>query len=462
MAIKISDIELDEKLSAYMAIGGEQAFPLDENRVFGDAAPKRNIWVIKKTQVAAAILLILALSVLAIPQVSAALIRLFTFIPGIGIVESGDISYYAMKPIVRKIENSDESVYAVLDNAVYDSGRLGIHVTMNGRYAGEHGEDAEMRMDSYADGFSLFINGVEVDFQNASWAKPGTFTTGLDMWIDIDTPDGDDLFEIGINGFEQMLSFTLARCKDYSDLSEIGPTAVHNGISVTTTAYRSGNQLTVRYYTTKTTEDLLSGDPMTWKNEAYIVLGSGVVSYDIVSDPGANVSFDFEIPADEGSATLHIPYLTLMRHEQKKITVPVPKEHSSIACDISVGFSLGNARVTNVERIAATEGEIMETLRIFFEFDSNAGNVVFSSVADANFDWPRGWARPSSSIYWDVTPPPILTRITSKYNDETSILDYIDIGFVETGGPTESLSFTTNYIYYFLTDEYVIPLDILD
>ena len=466
MAIRITDIELDKKLKSYMANGGEQAFQIDDDRVFGATAPKRSVLIPRKLQTVAAVLLILVITALAIPQVSAAIAKFFTFIPGVGIAEKSEISFYAMKPIIRMIETDDALIYASLDNAIFDSGHLNISITVNGRNAGGHGVEFEEFLYDYANDFSLYVNGGQVDFQSSGWAETDTAITGINIWIIMQAPGSEDLFEVGIEGFSQRLSFTLELCRDYSDLSEIGPTEVHNNISITTTAHRVGDQLTVLYYCINSTDDSLSSiagpfSDRAWKSEAYIITESGNKSMDIFPD-GNRGKFVFDMPVGDKEATLYVPHIIMQRYEEKKITVPVPKDQSFIECDISVKYSLGTVKVTGVERLPVPNSDKMEILRIYFDYDSNESNVVIRSIYEQRFDYPKGWTLPSYStareaMEVDGVPSAGWGR---SINAETGIMESFDIPFVEYGDPPKNFSFTPMYLVYCLTDEYVIPLDI--
>ena len=472
MQYKISDNEFDKKLRAYMTSSGEQAFQLNERRVFGNAPAYKKVWAFRKVHAAAVVLLVLFISAVAIPQVSSAFTKLFSFIPGVGIVEKSNILFYVMSPVVREVERDDLTATAMLDNAVYSSGHLNISITVNGWHSGETKVELEKSLASYSNNFTLYINGEQCAFQSTTSATMDSALSGLQMWIAMNTPNSDDLFEVRIEGFSTPLSFTIIACQDYNDLAEIGPTDTHNGISITTTTYRDNDKLIVWYYPFYTRQDWILGfgNPLpanykAWANETYIVTGSGLLSADRADINSSGTKFVFDMPAGEDSATLHIPYLTMWRHEEKKITVPIPQDYSYMECNVTVNTSLGTIRIPGVERAQLRNDTGGEVLRIYFDFDSIEDGMVFGSILDYKLHYPNNWVVPRLDpyIYDDERSNtiPDWLLINDCYGDSKR-LEYIEIGFLEYGKPAKNFSLSTLYLGYYLLDEYVIPLYITE
>lgn len=209
-------------------------------------------------------------------------------------------------------------------------------------------------------------------------------------------PAAEDLFEIKIPGFSQQLSFTLDACTDYLELANIGPTDMQNDISITSIASRDDSQLTVWCYPFHKTGDAITGigdaSPSIWEKETYIETESGFTSTYQASGQRIAERFMFDLPEEEHSVTLHIPYLTMVRDENVKITIPVPIDYSAQKSDLSVDFSLGTVRITELERKPSQYPENPDVLRISFAFDSLDSNKVFNSsflsMAKASVKWP--------------------------------------------------------------------------
>lgn len=435
MKNSVSDSLLDGKLRDYMTSGSEKAFPLDEQRVFKSADIQRGIWPLRKAPAIAAAVLILLLSTLAIPSVRAAVGRLFTFIPGVGISEQGDTVVYTMKPIIRMTDV--ESGYgrkpyqALLDNAVYSNGYLCVSITINGKYV---------------DYKSLILYGDNEKIKYSGSSSWGSGAGGVEasywLWVESNEPDSSVCYEVEIPGFPERLSFTLEKCLEYEDLAQIGPTDTQNGISITTTASRSENQLIVWCYPLNTTKDRITGigaaNPSAWKSEAHIETESGFIGVYNKSGMRIMERFVCDMPEGDSSATLHVPYLTFVRDENKKVTIHVPTDYSAVDSDISVEFSLGTVRITKIERKPSEYDGKPDVLKIDFTLDSSDSNMVFSSfdLRDKKGRWVGGMKR---------------------FNDEIGCLQFIE---TDIGDNVKKFTFEITDLCYYLLGEYVIPLEI--
>lgn len=436
MKNRVSDFELDEKLKSYMGNGAERAFPLDEMRVFKNTDTQSGARVFRKATVVAAIVLILLASTLTIPSVRAAVGRLFTFIPGVGISEQSDNSIYTMNHIVRQIDvdsgTSSNQVQAQLDNAVYSNGYLCVSTIINGKYI------------DFDNDLTFYIDGEQVEYSSSGTRSSGPEGIEVNhyMWLKMNEPNSDKLYEVEIAGFPGRLSFTLEKCLEYSDLAQIGPTDTQNGISITTTAIRSENQLTVWCYPFNTTGDKIAGigaaNPSIWNNETYIETESGFIGVYNKSGQQIMERFVCDIPEGDSFATLHIPYLTLVRDEKKTVSIPVPTDYSSMECNISVEFSLGIVRITEIERKPSEFDGQPDVLRISFTLDSSDSSMVFNSFELRNTSGdPVGWMM--------------------QFNDETGCLQFIETDIEDNAS---KFSFEITDLCYYLLGEYVIPLEI--
>ena len=467
------DSSLDDKLRAYMASSGEQIFQLDEERVFRNTREHIEVFSIKRSLIAA-VIIILIVSIIAIPQVSLAFTKLFSFIPGVGIVEKSNVTFFIMSPIIREIESDDTHSSAILDSAIFSAGRMNIVITVNGWLMGESGVELEKELYNYADNFALFINGESYDFKSTASAEPGTALSGLNMWIDMDIPVSDDLFEVRITGFSQPLSFNIIACRDYADLDEIGPTDTHNGISIVATAARDGNRLIIRWYSLSNLDnnhDTLYGfgtpiaglmRPDQWTSEVYIVTESGVICTNTVTSKSPDHFYTFicDLPDGDEAATLHIPYLSLMRHEKRQFTIPVPEKQTAIDCNTTIKCSLGSVKIPKVERMPHPDGGDGEIMRVYFEFTGKDSTAVFSSIDDSSLSLipPENWL--PYHPYGINNDRPVRQNVHPHYNDD-GCLDYIDIEFLEgSWKAAKKISFTAGDWGYYYLDEYVIPLDV--
>jgi hypothetical protein len=402
----------------------------------------RRLW-----PVAAAAMLLIA-STLAIPPVRAAITNVFTFVPGIGIVKDADGPIYAFSPGVGRIE--EEGVVAEIEAAYYQNGELIVSIIGTGRYIG----NPEYTL--YAKGVAV---GIEVGGGGISGGSAVTFEGRLRYKTE--PPVSGDAYEVEIKGMSQRLTFTMEPCLDFDDLAKIGPTDTQNDISITTVSERYGDILKVWYYAlNETSDEIIHYGYNIYENpdwypefvERYgmnhIVTDSGFVSrrtytsYGFFSPRGNVFLQTFEMPAEDSGATLHLPFLTMIRHEKKKVSVDIPKGYEAIKCDIPFEFSLGTMRVTKVERIddsnrGGATNKNMDSLVISYSLESKEPNMVFRGIHFTSSGY--------NSEY-------------SKGIDETTGCEnYIAVSVKKNA---TKYSFTVGDLEYFLLGEYVIPLDI--
>lgn len=429
MKRQMSERELDQKLKEYMTSGGEAAFTLDEQRVFSGIAAASKPRFSRRMQMVAASLVILLIAAFAIPPVRAAIGKLFTFIPGIGIVERGETVIYTMNPIISTMESKRDRAH--LDNAVYLNKYLTVRVSGKGLPKTFH--DATV----YRNGEALTR-----DSASSSWGGNDGYAS---ISFKVAKPAPEDVFSVRIDGFPDELTFTMTECGDYQTLADIGPTDTQNGISVTALASRSNEgKLEVWCYPFGLPEDRLVGIGELYyaggRERTFIETESGFRS--IYSGTGARTMerFLFDMPEEDASATLNIPYLSYTKDERHTVTLPVPEDYTTVPCDIAVSCSLGTIKITDITRKPNEySAEKPDQIGFHIAFESADSGKVFYGLSGF---MEKG--RKSGGYM-------------SQYDEEMGTLKYIETNVTEG---RKKMTFTMSGLLYYQTGEYVIPLDI--
>lgn len=419
MKLKVSDKDRNNiKNSVFKKIGSKR---------------KKRFYVPKKLLACAAAVAVIftAFSIVGFDNVSAAINKMFSLIPGQGIIEKGDsdADIYAIEPIVR--QTSSQNAKANIVTAVYSNDYLSVTVEVIGKAF-------------YHDAFSLYINQELVDYQKdqSGALAVSSDSTILSFSYKTKAPAKDDIYEIDITGFSERLSFKMIPCNDYDDIEKIGPTDTKNGISITTTAQRIDNQLIVWCYPFKSenaTKDTISayGNPSngSYNKTRYIETESGQI-VDNYSGWQINGRSFYDITDKDQTATLHIPYLSMIREEKKRLKVKLPKDYTTVESDVSLKCSLGTINVTEIKREPYQYEEGKDKIMLKFRFDSNDSNMALNRFG---FDF----AEYSSSAVHS--------------NSENGCMEYLEV-YVDKNDKKISLKITE--LYYYLQGEYVIPLDI--
>ena len=422
---------LDENME--MKIGGKDRNRI-KNSVFEKIGSnkKKRIYIPKKLAacVVAFAIIFTSLSIVGFHNVAAAISKLFTFIPGIGITEKSDATIYTIDPIVRQTKS--QSAKANVVRAVYTNDYLTVTVEVDGKAV-------------HYDDFSFYINQELTNYREEplSVLSVASDSTMLNFSHKTEAPKSDDIYEIAVTGFSERLSFKMTSCRDYDDIVRSGPADVQNGISITATANRIDNQLLVWCYpfkTANTTKDTIVGYGIpanaAFNKEKYIETESGRI---LDKRAGWHIQerFIFDMPDSDQTATLHIPYLSMLRNEKNKLSVNLPKDYATMESNVSIKCSLGTIKVTEVKRTPNEYEQDKDTVWLKFEFDSNDSNAALNS-----FEFETAGKYLSNAKH---------------FNGENGCLEYLEVC---VGKNENKISLNITNLYYYLLGEYVIPLDI--
>lgn len=392
---------------------------------------KRNR-VLSKTVLAwatAAAVVFASLSIVGFDNVAIAFRRIFTFIPGVGIVENNKDLVYTTAPIVSEVETLGAN--ARLVSAVYAQGRLAVTVKVVGK-------------DVFYDDFLLFINGAQEDYWKEGVSSLGKASDSALLTFSMESPGpkADDLYEIKVNGFPNQLAFKMVPCLEYEDFKKIGPGDIHNGISVTATAHRVGDRLIVWCYPFQI--DGGTGDPIVGYGvpgfganfqRRFIETESGPI-YDEEEGFVLRNEIVFTMGAADKTAVLHLPYLSMAREEKHTLNISLPKDHGAVPQDITVDCSLGKIKIWEIERLSA-ESSGKDTVLLKFKFEND---------------------NPAKELYsFTIKPTKQTESVWSTFASEEGRLDYL--GLIAEEG-LDSIELEITGLEYYLIGEYIIPLDI--
>jgi hypothetical protein len=373
---------------------------------------------------AAVVLVFAALSVAGFDNVAAAIGRLFTFIPGVGITQGGTTAVYMAEPVTGQTRSGEAR--ANLVSAVYSNGSLSVTVMIEGKAL-------------YHDDFIFTRNQDQMLAADCSLAVAADDSASAMLHISYDTrpPAEDDLFEIEMTGFGERLSFRMIPCRSYDDLTQIGPTDTQNNISLTATAHRADDRLTVWHYPLKhpgaTNDEIVGyGAPATGMNtnRHYLQTETGKIT-ETVSGIQLKGRTVYVLPESGQTATLHIPYLAMRREEKGKIESPLPAGYTTVKSGVEVKTSLGTIRIVEITRSQSEYEPDMDTILLTFEFSSKDPGMELYLF---NFERTNG---------------------VMMFSAESAHLEHLE---VTVGKNEKKLSLRITDLEYYLHGEYVIPL----
>ncbi len=406
-----------------------KAAPAEESRVI---KPKRSFTAYKKLiACAASFALVIGLfALVGFDNVYASIQNIFSFIPGIGIKPVGESTVYVYEPAGDSIMSGDNNAELLVASFI----------------------DGKLTLTLRSEGLPLMSNDITLTRNGRALTESDalpliSLESGIiELTYEISTPEKSDLFEIGIEGFEQKLSFSMTPCENYAELEQIGPTVLHNGISVTVTAKRVGNKLIVWYYDTKTADaaaDSIRSFGPTWgspdnENIKYIETESGKIYPQIFGWNIVNRD-SFMLSEGDTTAVLHLPLISMARKEEAHLKTDIPEDYGIFDCNSFVMTTLGKIKITQIERTENPNNKETDIIRLKLGYEDGAENIDISSFNFENFKTNEGY--------------------TCAYcaGDEIGRTGYLEIVAPKNA---DKLSFDITSIEYYLTDEYIFELDI--
>ncbi len=389
------------------------------------------------TSAAVAAVVFVSVSFVGFDTVAAAIRSMFTFIPGVGIVEKEEASAYMVESITESMDAG--SVKAEIARAVYLNDQLTVVVSVSG-------------LSLYAEDLTLHKNGEPISPSELDSEE--TYVASNDVLfvrsMTVSPPASDDVFEIAIKGFSQSLSFKLTPCLTYESIEQIGPNDVQNEISITATAQRLEDRLIVWCYpfmVDSAIDDVIVGygQPTIGKfnDSRYIETESGKY-FDYV-DPKHNSHWYvlgrtvFEMPENDKNATLHIPYLSMQREVNQELKVRLPNGYTTENSDVAIETDLGKISIAEVKREPCETEKNKDTIRIKLAYEN------FHELKDIN------------SFMFEIKDDRLSPYM--RFNEETGKLEYLEIR-IDKKANVESALLNILSIDYSMYGEYVIPLDI--
>ena len=345
--------------------------------------------------------------------VQAAIKRIFTFIPGIGIEENTDTSsapeiLYSMDgdPVTKSndlmsvtIENAYISGYSV--DIVY---RVHLNFIPNDFISREEMQKIldEKGVSSYIEirdataglgGYTFVdikpevtVNGkTYTDLQNYGGGSINDMTyTVRAVSEDIDEL-GENLpvsFSIGDLSFD--LSFK--PIETYDSVDEIGPTAMHNGISVTAVPRWDGDTLYVKFYTLNYSDFDQTYGYISYEGEdtilPYITVGTEKINAQYEGGDGTEFYFDLSSYGltDEQKAEieLHAPVIVVRNNENTVIEFTVNDDGT---IDHPDKVRLSNCELDISEMRVSSEEDWENDIEMSFTAVNDAGNIRLSSIS---------------------------------------------------------------------------------
>jgi hypothetical protein len=429
--------------------------------VFQKAGIRTRTWpggLLKCTAAAAALLLIAALIVtVSGGSITAAIKKIFDFIPGVGIVENDP-----GKPLKNSIKYNVESLSSAssddaaleLQNAVATDDS--ITVSCNFSYKKLTKEQIIEKLNAMPPepGPNVLLHLMRSSgVADPSGIKYEDFGSGgseryqTDTFIfkvkpeDINT---STTYRIEYVDYRVSLDFKLQKIDSFENLDQIGATDTHNDISITAVAKENDGVLTVDVYPINKGNLQIYAFAQEPKERGYrgrdlhLETSRGRRDYRTPDQyAGPNTRFIFDVTAAEKGRVLKIPYLLVQTTESRNVVLPIPPIGKKVVVNQKVEFEDCTMIIVDVAKISEHNEPC---LRMNLKYENKSPMKI---MKEAQFHLTNFLGRPHGG--------------GGYMSDENGVTSSIELGLDKSNGDTLRFSFS-NPIYY-LFGEYRLKLD---
>ncbi len=441
-------------------------------------APAKKTAVWKKWAMAAAAFVIAAAAVNSSPSAQAAIKKLFSFIPGMTIEEQKDNGapysgiLYSMdgEPVTKTdgkitvtVENAYVSDYNVdivytitLDFIDEDSLKYGMTADDYQKILDDNGVSSFIEIADSKSSFGPFLSVVHkitaagktydnlASYGGGSISKM-TNTARLEYIPDIIEEYGVDLpltLEIGDLSFD----IKLKPIEFYNSPEEIGPTAMHNNISVTAVPRWDGEILNIKFYTLNYSEFTQTYGFIQYRNDEnegkilpYLEIGGQNIPAEYEGGDGTEFYFDLSAygftDEQKTDALLHVPVVEVRNDEETVINFKINKDRT---IDFPDKVKLKYADI-NISNMTVGTEDWEDSIGIEFTITNKYDNIQLDGISFSEANGKKA----GGSSSWTAND----NGNWSAAFHHDAVKDVMDYKSIKITSPT-----------YILTDEYVFSL----
>jgi len=411
---------------------------------------KRKVFLFKKIITYAAIFTIILSSLI---LVGAAINKLFTFIPGYGIVENNDsIEYILSEPASAENDN----VVFTLNNAIANKDNITVMFTLSRKsYTDDqlYKDKQEVLKNQQKNDKStkakvyLYAGNIKYTEYGGSTSSGGkTDNSSFAYTLKAEDINTTTTYKLEYENFNISLEFKLKSFNSFDTLEQIGPTEYNNDISITAVPTFVNDKLEVDLYSINksgyTTCSLFKYNNGYLGKDIHLETNSGIKKYnELDEDFGIDGMLTFDIEPDDKNFTLKIPFIKVQSDEEENISLKIPKEGEKITINKKITFKDCTMTIVDVEKTKPRSIDDYGELKMTFKYDNKTENKIMikSDFNRANFfGKERG-----GSWSGEMDENDILTTayITLEKDDNNSLR-------LKISNPT----------YYFI-DEYTLSFD---
>ncbi len=386
---KLLDTDLNMKIDA-------STMKRIKKAVYRKAGINKRKNIIKKgltVVVAAALLLVISTFAIGVDNIANAFGKLFSFIPGYGIIENNETIKYTVDG--RKLSSENDVAIINLKTVIATENKISVAFELFKKNFDESKmlEDKKKEWEQLQKGgkpkkptILLRANGKEFNMTSSSMGSGGeTEHVFIDFGGSPEDINPNTTYTLEYKDYNISIDFKLKTYDSFDSLDEIGPTSIQNNISITAISNKKDNKLEVELYTINKSNYSISSFTKEYDKgyegkDVLLQTNGGIRQYTTPgSSMGANNKFYFDLLSDEKDLVLKIPYLIVESNESQNISLKIPKEGEKLKVNKKVEFKDSTMIITEVEKIK-TDVNVFGDLRISFRYENKHNNKIMCNA----------------------------------------------------------------------------------
>ncbi|MFU0828662.1 MAG: hypothetical protein ACFWTJ_14235 [Lachnoclostridium sp.] len=340
---------------------------------------------------AAAVAVLLCIVMINYNDIAHAFWQMLSLIPGVGIIENNSDSdreiLYQLKETVNA--ESDQATMTI-SSAVATSEEISVNFqivrknyTEDELFTEKQKEWEELKKGGEMKKPRIFLQVDNQKFTCNYSSSGGGLEENYSCTFKLDSEliGPAKRYKLIFDDYNISADFELVTLEQYNSLSDIGPTEIHNNISLTATASREGDQLKVHIYPLNYSDYTLISFDQEYEFDYFhkkltLKTDKGDKDYTLPGSYGSgmNAAYTFDLSDGAKYSILSVPYVVVESQEEKRITLPIPKEGKVVSVNQEVAFEDGSVIIKDVEKLVYphedNESDYDADLKVNLEYKS--------------------------------------------------------------------------------------------
>jgi len=326
-------------------------------------------------------------------NVIAAIGKIYSFIPGYGIIENNDRIEFVIDG--ENIYDENDHTIIFLQNAVATKDTICVFLELTQKNSKkDFSKEKQIERKNSLKQPAVFLYAGEKQYKpgpmNTVSGSGPTSNTIANFKLAASDINDQTSYRIEYPDYYLTLVFKLKKHDNFDALEEIGPTGYHNNISITAVAMEKDGRLEVNLYPINKSRYRIksfANKQGYLGQDLYLQTNKGIKTY-TASDgyKSPDSKFYFDILPDEKDFVLKIHYLLVESDEYQNIALRIPPIREKLVINKEIRFKDSTMIIMDVERLTDNLNEF-GSLKMNVRFENRDKNKILCYVDFSRTDF---------------------------------------------------------------------------